>query len=414
MKITRVILCGILALTALAPVSLSQANELNIQIQTRNEELRRISDQILEQQKKLQEAQSEKKTLSSEVSRLDSSLKQIDLGVKLSQTAVEKLELEMRSISKDIEISEDEITQKEAAVGEVLRHIQGNDAESVLFLFLRNKSLSDGVLEFQSLKDVYDTLLSAIESLEQSKDRMGTVLLQAQQAKNQKAAEQINLTSRREIAKDIKEEKERFLKETKNREKIFQDSLKELEQRQLEIAQEIVEIESKLRQQINYKNLPKNLPGLLAIPIARYTKITQEYGATAAARRFYSSGFHNGLDLGSPVGTEVFAAEDGVVISTDDQDRYCRKGAYGKYVLIKHPIGLTTMYAHLSLYKVKEGDIVKRGQIIGYVGNTGFSTGPHLHFTVYDSSTVTVEPSRVCGPKMPYGGHIDPINYLSL
>ena len=85
---------------------------------------------------------------------------------------------------------------------------------------------------------------------------------------------------------------------------------------------------------------------------------------------------HEGLDIASSIGTQVYSPADGTVIFTGMRD------AYGKVLVINHGFGLTTRYAHLSEYSVKVGDGVKRGEKIGNVGNTGRSTGPHLHYEV--------------------------------
>ena len=94
-----------------------------------------------------------------------------------------------------------------------------------------------------------------------------------------------------------------------------------------------------------------------------------------------------------------------------NQDSYCYKGAYGKVVVINHTNNLTTLYGHLSRYIVAKGDIVQKGQVIGYSGKTGYATGPHLHFTVFAQPTFYVGPSRTCGP-MPFGGDLNPQRYL--
>lgn len=85
---------------------------------------------------------------------------------------------------------------------------------------------------------------------------------------------------------------------------------------------------------------------------------------------------HNGVDLAAPRGTPVFATADGVIESA----RYF--GSYGNYVQIGHGGDLETRYAHLSSYTVRNGDEVRKGDLIGYVGSTGRSTGPHLHYEV--------------------------------
>lgn len=86
--------------------------------------------------------------------------------------------------------------------------------------------------------------------------------------------------------------------------------------------------------------------------------------------------FHGGIDIASPKGSSVFASAEGEVIFSD------KKGGYGKLIIIKHIMGFETRYGHLDEFKVKEGDLVKKGDLIGKVGSTGRATGPHLHFEV--------------------------------
>jgi murein DD-endopeptidase MepM/ murein hydrolase activator NlpD len=85
---------------------------------------------------------------------------------------------------------------------------------------------------------------------------------------------------------------------------------------------------------------------------------------------------HNGVDLAQPTGTPVYATADGIVSRADYW------GSYGNYIQIEHGGELETRYAHLSGYAVAAGEQVRKGQLIGYVGSTGRSTGPHLHYEV--------------------------------
>jgi Peptidase family M23 len=86
---------------------------------------------------------------------------------------------------------------------------------------------------------------------------------------------------------------------------------------------------------------------------------------------------HTGLDFTADIGTEIYATGDGIVESVDS-----RLSGYGHHVVIQHGYGYQTLYAHMSRVAVNPGDKVMRGQVIGYVGNTGTSTGPHLHYEV--------------------------------
>lgn len=85
---------------------------------------------------------------------------------------------------------------------------------------------------------------------------------------------------------------------------------------------------------------------------------------------------HNGLDFTAPHGSPVYATGDAVVI-------YTGYSTYGNVIYLDHGFGFETRYAHLTKYIVEPGQVIKRGQIIGYVGNTGLSSGPHLHYEVH-------------------------------
>ena len=93
--------------------------------------------------------------------------------------------------------------------------------------------------------------------------------------------------------------------------------------------------------------------------------------------------FHNGVDLANDQGTPIYAARSGkVTVATYG-------GTYGNYVTINHGDGYSSLYAHMTRYVVHKGDTVKKGQLIGYMGSTGRSTGPHLHFSIfYNGSSV--------------------------
>lgn len=100
--------------------------------------------------------------------------------------------------------------------------------------------------------------------------------------------------------------------------------------------------------------------------------------------------FHAGADFTAPRGAEVYATGDGKVIKSDNKSR-----GYGNQIVIDHGYGYKTRYAHLQAYHVKAGDYVKRGELIGFVGSTGLSTAPHLHYEVLKN-----------------GNAIDPVNFF--
>lgn len=117
-------------------------------------------------------------------------------------------------------------------------------------------------------------------------------------------------------------------------------------------------------------------------PMASYVYISSYYGAR-------NGGNHTGVDFAASTGTHIYAWKDGTVVYAG------WNGSYGNFIEIKHNDGTTSRYAHLSGYATSKGAVVTKGQTIGYVGSTGNSTGPHLHFEIKVN-----------------GSFVNPLNYL--
>ena len=111
---------------------------------------------------------------------------------------------------------------------------------------------------------------------------------------------------------------------------------------------------------------------------------------------------HKGMDFTAPRGTAIYATSDGVVIRADN-----RSSGYGKHIRINHGYGYVTLYAHLSKYNVRKGQKVKRGDIIGFVGNTGRSQAPHLHYEVIKDG-IAINPINF------YSGDLTPAEFEAM
>ena len=118
-------------------------------------------------------------------------------------------------------------------------------------------------------------------------------------------------------------------------------------------------------------------------------EITSYFGGRPNPFGGYEGVWHSGIDIGNYYGAPVYAAAAGYV----QQSGWY--GGYGRYIRISHDFGLQTAYAHMSSLAVSAGSYVKKGQIIGYVGSSGYSTGPHLHFEV-----------------LKHGRQVNPLNYI--
>ena len=112
-----------------------------------------------------------------------------------------------------------------------------------------------------------------------------------------------------------------------------------------------------------------------------------DYGISQGYGDKDTSAFHTGIDYLCPLGTPILASEAGTVIYAG-----WRNGGYGNCVFIQHADGMITIYEHLEKVTVSAGQDVRKGQVIGYSGSTGNSTGPHLHFEMRDANGKTINP----------------------
>ena len=132
---------------------------------------------------------------------------------------------------------------------------------------------------------------------------------------------------------------------------------------------------------INKNRLLASLPAIQPISNQDLRRLSSYFGYRTDP--YYKvPKFHEGVDFSAPIGTDIYTTGDGIVIAADRS-----KSGYGNQIVIDHGFGYKTMYAHLQSFKVRLGEHVKRGQVIGTVGSTGKSTSPHLHYEVWKNNS---------------------------
>ncbi|GHV43933.1 peptidase M23 [Bacteroidia bacterium] len=131
----------------------------------------------------------------------------------------------------------------------------------------------------------------------------------------------------------------------------------------------------------DYENRLNNVPAIQPVLNEDLTRVASGYGWRIHPI-YHTSRFHAGMDFTAPEGTDIYATGNGKVILAG------WKSGYGNCIEIDHSYGYITLYGHLSKILVREGQQVNRGEIIGAVGSTGLSTGPHLHYEVHLNGNV--------------------------
>lgn len=351
--------------------------------------------------------------LSDQIESLEAQASGLELQISLNRKTLTEIQGDVQTLSERIHQKETFIEKQRHILAEIMRGYYADQANLIPAALLVNASqlrnpLQQDEWSTQTSSKMND-VLSTLKALHQSLLAERQILLE-----KQKTVDTLRLQLEEQDARlaSTKLSKEQLLKKTQS-EVIKYDSLvDDLEKQRDEIENEIQSLESGKIDDLNMKDIPAFSRGLLEYPVRKVT-VTQSYGKTSFAKtsKFYGkAAFHNGVDFGIASGSAVMAAADGKVIAIGNNGRY----AYGRYIAIDHGNGLTTMYGHLSSVTQKLGDKVLQGETIAKSGNTGNSTGPHVHFTVFSTKSFDTVPSKYVSSvkDIPIGATVNPKFYL--
>jgi murein DD-endopeptidase MepM/ murein hydrolase activator NlpD len=401
-----------MALFPHAFVFATSEEELRAQIAVKNKAIEQLEQEIKQYQAGIQGTAATAKNLQAEIKVLNQEVAALNKQITLTKTKIDKKNLEIKDLSNDITDTTEVLVSQEAAIAESLRKLQEIETQSVFEIFLKYPSVSSFFDAIEQNKALESSIADTYKKLTETREHLQNQKVVTEKNKKQLINLQENLTDQKSVQEDTKLERNQLLKVTKNQEAAYQKLLRDREARRASIAKEIQDIEFALQKLIDTGSLPARGSHVLSWPVEK-PFVTQEFGQTAFSKStdVYKGNGHNGIDLRAAVGATVMAAADGVVKGTGDTDRICPRGSYGKWVVIEHDNNLSTLYAHLSKIRVAAGTKVSQGDIIGLAGNTGYTTGPHVHFTVYASNTFRQTQTKYCG-LVPAGGYLNPIDYL--
>ncbi|MCI0679942.1 peptidoglycan DD-metalloendopeptidase family protein [bacterium] len=407
----------------------ARVDEIKSNIEARNKELSKIEEEISGYKKEIQKAGTEINTLSGAIKTIDSSRKKIEGDIRVTENKIGTTNLNVERLSLEIGRKEEGITFNLSATGNILRQMYEIESQSLAEIVLSYDNIADFWDSIENLGRLQTSMSASLAELRSLKDGLVENKGDMEQELGSLVTLKGSLSDKKQIAEINKKEKEKLLKQTKNKEAEYKEQLADRLKKKEALEAELREFEAELKTVLDPSLVPGAQEGMLRWPLRDVT-ITQYFGNTPFATQnpqVYNGKGHNGIDLSAPPGTEAFAAASGMIVDTGDTDVACWGVSYGKWVLIEHPNGLSTLYAHLSLIKASKGQTVSAGETIGYTGNTGYSTGPHLHFTVFASDAVGVAglsapayKSRVCGTelKLPVltkqNGYLNPLSYLQI
>lgn len=397
----------------------TRVDTLKQNISNHQDEIQKLEAEIAEYKNKLTDVGNQKNSLQGQIKTIDLTRSKITADTRLTQVKISNTSETISSLSQNISQKQERILRNKSIISDIIHKIDQYDANNLIETILSSASISDVIQDIDDLSRLQVSARDNIKSLEQLKTELGTQKSSFESQQRQLISLKAQLADQKQLADQQRQEQARLLAETKNQESNYKKVLADKEARKKQFEREIDNYEAQLRAVIDLDSFPRPGTKVLVYPLDN-VRITQRFGRTVDSVRLYAAGTHNGVDFAATPGTIIKAAGDGVVIGTGDTDKVCRGASYGRWVMIKHRNGLSTIYGHLELIKVGQGQAVEAGDTIGYSGATGYATGPHLHFGLFVSSAVNIIdlPSKTCPgavfhiPVSPLNGYLDPLSYI--
>jgi len=382
------ILLSVLTFFPILTVSLTQQE----QIQDLEQKKEINEERIKELQRELKILEQEKGDVSVKKNQLLSELNKLKVEQSKLSKDISKIRSELNKTSKDISSVKSSIKETESSIArshniiaKIVRLMKDKDSYTIFEFLLSEEDISSFFKSIDRLSQLRVRLTGKVFELHSDK-----VNLELEKADKEEIYDKLSNNIKR-----LKSESDSLAKITNTintqyvTTKREEEHLTNLYKAKLELVKqleaEIEEFESQMHFILNKEALPDIGSGILAFPLDNIV-VTQLFGKTRDSQRLYISGSHSGVDIRAATGTPVYAVADGIVEGVGNTDLACRGASFGKWVFIRHNgFNLATSYGHLSSYIVSEGQIVKKGQLIAYSGNSGHTTAPHLHVGLYVS-----------------------------
>ena len=354
-----------------------------------------IQNQITENNNKISAAENEATEYLKQVDELNNKISEYTNNLSVLQEKVNQVNKKIEEYENDLQNSSQRFSSAEDLYAVRLRSIYENGVPNIIDILFESK----GITDFFSKLNVYQSIVeydkAMVDNIDGEKSYIDNIKSDIEVQKvqlDQLKYDVEKATTSLNDAKSQKQAKVNELNASKEKLKAVNSVLnKEAESLNAQIAAEIAERERKKAQGSNKNNGGSsnivNSNGKFDWPLKGYGKER----ITATFPKYPDGTRHDGVDIGVPIGTPVYAAAAGEVVTSKyylkgDYDGSYKNG-YGNYVMIDHG-DYYTLYGHLQYKKVVSvGQSVSKGQLIAYTASTGNSTGPHLHFEVREGKT---------------------------
>jgi murein DD-endopeptidase MepM/ murein hydrolase activator NlpD len=366
-KSLATLLMMVFFISAVLPVYADELEETRRQLEA-------ISRNIDATQSKVTSVKKQESSIMGQIQSLEKEISSTENQITATEDRIAFLEDSIVATQADIEETEQNLKEKSELLSErlVVLHEQGE--VTYLEVLLSATDFKDFLTRYEMVNSIIEQDVDLIASINQDKQdlEMRKSDLEVKKKELENALKQQE--SMRAQLDEQKAEKKQILASVQNERAAFEKALQELEETSRQLEQMIRQLQGGSSEALG--------TGVYTWPTPGFTTITSPYGM-----RYHpilkTRKMHTGVDIGAPMSATIVAADSGKVIHAGWM------GGYGQVIVIDHGNGVSTLYAHQSAFLVGNGATVSKGQAIGKVGSTGWSTGPHLHFEVRINGSYT-------------------------
>ncbi|MEQ8188551.1 MAG: peptidoglycan DD-metalloendopeptidase family protein [Candidatus Eremiobacterota bacterium] len=347
-------------------------------------ELKDIKSQISAEKEKIEEANAKEKVLSGKLRKHQSLLYAAMKEVDKASLHLKGTEKKLKSLKAELKLSEKVYAKHQRELDKRLQQIYEDMDPAYITVLTKSRSFSDFLNTYYYLQMIVQDDVSVLKQIRKEKEEINKKKVAVESRYNQVLKLKKQLNDKENKLAGLVADQEYLIVLLNDERKQHSNKVVQLEDEAQAMKQKIDTIINK--SSYSYGSIPSyNGNGSLSTwPAAG--PVTSNFGWRL--HPIYGEWrFHAGVDIGADYDTPIYASGDGVIISSD------WLGGYGNAVMIDHGGGVVTLYAHCSGLAVSCGQHVSKGQLVAYVGSTGNSTGPHLHFEVRQDG-VAVDP---CG-----------------
>ncbi len=323
--------------------------------------------------KQLDDVKARKANVADEVLSIDAEINRVEDEIAATTQAIAESKAALAIKEEELAIAEQNCIEYDQSFKTRARIMYENGTSSYLEVLLGASSFGDFLSRIEMIKEIVEYDKKILAEMKASRDAIKVARDAVAQEKANLEVKEVELANMKVELGYRLEAKQALLDQLYADEEQYAKAYEIAEAEEQKIQKELqaqAEKEAQNGTQTKYTGT-----GRFVWPVPASQRVTSNYGYRIHPV-YKTKKFHSGIDIGAGYGSDIVAAESGTVTTAT------YGSGYGKYVVVNHGSGITTLYAHCSSLLVKAGDKVTRGQVIAKVGSTGVSTGNHLHFEV--------------------------------